>query len=194
MNKIRLKIVGLSTSQSQSGAYALILGEVDGRRRLPIIIGGFEAQAIAIELEKMKPTRPLTHDLFKTFAKQFGISIKEVIINKFFEGVFYAKLMCELEGKEAEIDSRTSDAVAIALRFHCPIFTVESVMSSAAIIMDDENVKAKQEGTEDVPGETEYSAMTINELEEMLDQAISNEEYEKASQIRDEIKRRKIRE
>jgi len=123
MKRLRLEIIGMSYSQSQSGAYALILGEVGGKRRLPIIIGGFEAQAIAIELEKMKPSRPLTHDLFKSFAESYKVNIQEVIIDKFHEGIFFAKLICEHEGKVTEIDARTSDAVALAIRFHCPIFT-----------------------------------------------------------------------
>jgi bifunctional DNase/RNase len=191
MEKIRLKILGLSTSQSQTGAYALIMGEVEGKRRLPIIIGGFEAQSIAIELEKMKPSRPLTHDLFKSFAKQFDIQIKEVIINKFFEGVFYAKLVCEHNSEEVEIDSRTSDAVAIALRFHCPIFTYENIMSAAGIIMDEDKSKKVKQETDEIPNEDQYASMSLDELQEQLDQAVTNEEYEKASRIRDELIRRK---
>ncbi len=191
MDKIRLKIVGLSTSQSQSGAYALIMGEVDGKRRLPIIIGGFEAQSIAIELEKMKPSRPLTHDLFKSFAKEFDITIKEVVINKFFEGVFYARLVCEHDGEEVEIDSRTSDAVAIALRFRCPIFTYENIMAAAGIIMDEDKEKETEEETDEKVKEEQFSGMSVDELQELLDQAVAKEEYEKASKIRDEMNRRK---
>ncbi|MHC1707985.1 MAG: bifunctional nuclease domain-containing protein [Bacteroidales bacterium] len=198
MEKIRLEIVGLSYSQSQSGAYALVLGETDGNRRLPIIIGGFEAQAIAIELEKIKPTRPLTHDLFKNFAERFGILIKEVIINKFHEGVFYSQLIC-FDGEETfEIDSRTSDAVALALRFRCPIYTYEVIMSAAGIVMTEEEAAA-QEGIEESTEDDEsifasfetLEEFSLAELEDMLSKAIENEEYEKASQIRDEIMRRK---
>jgi uncharacterized protein len=197
MEKIRLEIVGLSYSQSQSGAYALILGEIDGSRRLPIIIGGFEAQAIAIELEKIKPTRPLTHDLFKNFADRFGILITEVIINKFHEGVFYSQLSCFDGEKIIEIDSRTSDAIALALRFRCPIYTNEAIMSAAGVVMTDEEqeAQARQEDpdeTEEMPaGEEGLEELTTAELEDMLKRAVENEEYEKASQIRDELKKRK---
>src|ERR1700733_14536731 len=138
MKKIKLDIVGLSYSQTQSGAYALVLGETKGKRRLPIIIGGFEAQAIAIELEKMTPSRPLTHDLFKSFAEAFNISVKEVIIYNLVEGVFFAKLICDNGEKEIEIDTRTSDAIAIAVLFQCPIFTYEFILSSAGIVLEEE--------------------------------------------------------
>lgn len=190
MDKIRLKIIGMSYSQSQTGAYVLILVEANGKRRLPIIIGGFEAQAIAMELEKMKPTRPLTHDLFKSFADQFKIKLKEVIINKFHEGVFYALLICEHEGEKMEIDSRTSDAVALSLRFHCPIYTYENILQAAGMTMDGDKTKEKQEFSDDISF-TEYKELTVNELTELLNKAVENEEYEKASQIRDEINRRK---
>jgi len=143
MEKIKLDIAGLSYSQTQSGAYALVLSEVIGKRRLPIIIGGFEAQAIAIELEKMTPSRPLTHDLFKNFADNFKINLVEVIIYNLVEGIFFAKLICELDGKEVEIDSRTSDAIALAVRFESPIYTYEFVLNSAGIILDDEELSAK---------------------------------------------------
>ena len=139
MEKIKLDIVGLSYSQTQSGAYALVLGESIGKRRLPIIIGGFEAQAIAIELEKMTPSRPLTHDLFKNFADEFDIHIQEVIIYNLVEGIFFAKLICDKGGKEIEIDSRTSDAIALAVRFACNIYTYEFVLGSAGIVLDDED-------------------------------------------------------
>lgn len=193
MDKIKLEILGMSYSQSQSGAYALILGEAGGKRRLPIIIGGFEAQAIAIELEKMKPARPLTHDLLKSLAVAFHIKVTEVIINKFFEGIFYAQLVCN-DGKQViEIDSRTSDAVAIAIRFNCPIFTFENIMSVAGVLVDDSK---KDEDDSDWP-DTEkeernpWELTSVEELEKQLQTAIENEEYEKASKIRDEIKRRK---
>jgi bifunctional DNase/RNase len=190
MEKIKLDIIGLSYSQTQTGAYALILGESSGERRLPIIIGGFEAQAIAIELEKMKPSRPLTHDLFKSMAVAFNIQISEVIIHKFSEGVFYAKLILTDGNKEEEIDARTSDAVALALRFHCPIFTYENVLSSAGIIMteNDKEIKSKSEISEDDPNE--LKDYTLEELDELLKITIENEDYERASQVRDEIKKR----
>lgn len=193
MDKIRLEILGMSYSQSQSGAYALILGEMDGKRRLPIIIGGFEAQAIAIELEKMKPARPLTHDLLKSVAIAFNISVTEVIINKFFEGVFYAQLVCDNGRQIIEIDSRTSDAVAIAIRFNCPIYTYENIMSEAGILIQDDNIQ-QAAGDDDPFGsernENPYEQHSLKELQDMIQKAIENEEYEKASAIRDEIKRR----
>ena len=193
MKRIKLEIIGMSYSQSQSGAYALILGEHGGVRRLPIIIGGFEAQAIAVELEKMKPSRPLTHDLFKNFAEHYSIFIKEVVIDKFMEGVFYAKLICIHGEDESEIDARTSDAVALAIRFRCPIYTLEKIMSEAGIVMDDkaEEMQNEEEETTDTDsGTEEFTTNTMEELEEMLQKAISNEEYEKASKIRDEITKR----
>jgi len=194
MDRIRLEIIGMSYSQSQSGAYALILGEHGGVRRLPIIIGGFEAQAIAVELEKMKPSRPLTHDLFKNFAEHYNVFIKEVIIDKFMEGVFFAKLICLQGEDESEIDARTSDAVALAIRFRCPIYTYENIMSEAGIVMDDKTEEL-QNGEEETivtdSGSDEFTANTMEELEEMLQKAIGNEEYEKASKIRDEITKRK---
>jgi bifunctional DNase/RNase len=137
MNKVKLEIVGLSYSQTQSGAYALVLAEVGGKRSLPIIIGGFEAQAIAIELEKMTPTRPLTHDLFKSFAISFGIKVKEIVIYNLSEGIFYAKLICEKEGQLSEIDARTSDAIALGVRFKCPIYTYENILDSAGVELDE---------------------------------------------------------
>ena len=194
MEKIRLEIIGMSYSQSQSGAYALILGEKGGKRRLPIIIGGFEAQSIAIELEKIKTPRPLTHDLFKSFAESFGITISEVIINKFSEGVFYAALICNNGNSDLEIDSRTSDAIALALRFKCPIYTFESIMVAAGILIDEESEKSKITEPMDsglVEEEYEFTDFTLAELHQMLQASIENEEYEKASRIRDEINKRK---
>ena len=192
MEKIKLEIVGMSYSQSQSGAYALILGEQDGKRRLPIIIGGFEAQAIAVELEKMKPSRPLTHDLFKSFADHYHVNIKEVIIDQFKHGVFHAKLVCIQNGTESLIDSRTSDAVALAIRFKCPIYTYEKIMAEAGILMDEKSMmeedKQTASGTDE---ENELAELTLADLEEMLKKAVESEDYERASLIRDEIKRRK---
>ncbi|MEI6575694.1 MAG: bifunctional nuclease domain-containing protein [Bacteroidota bacterium] len=196
MEKIKLEILGMSYSQSQSGAYALILGETEGIRRLPIVIGGFEAQAIAIELEKIKPTRPLTHDLFKSFAEKFGIIITEIIINRFNDGVFYSQLICYDGDKIIEIDSRTSDAVALALRFHCPIYTYENILSAAGVVIKDEDQIPAAEAEEDLeneflPNEVDLGTFTMSELEVMLQQSVEQEEYEKASQIRDEIQKRK---
>lgn len=189
MDKIKLEIVGLSYSQTQSGAYALVLAESGGKRRLPIIIGGFEAQAIAIELEKMVPTRPLTHDLFKTFATAFTIQVREVIIYNLQEGIFFAKLVCERDGQISDIDARTSDAIALAVRFDCPIYTFESILSSAGILSDefmDEDDDTSDEQSE----ESEFQRMTREELDAAIVEAIENEDYERASLLRDEIKRR----
>ena len=196
MKKLKLDIVGLSYSQTQSGAYALVLGETKGKRRLPIIIGGFEAQAIAIELEKMTPSRPLTHDLFKTFADTFGIAVKEVIIYNLVEGIFYAKLVCNNGSKDVEIDTRTSDAIALAVRFQCPIYTYEFILSSAGIILEDTNAPVEEEKKKtadvvEVEDNGNFKKKSTEELKEMLKKAIENEQYEKASKIRDELNSRK---
>jgi len=192
MKKIKLEILGISYSQSQSGAYALILGEEGEKRRLPIIIGSFEAQAIAIELEKMKPSRPLTHDLLKNFAQTFNIIIKEVIIYKFAEGIFYSKLICFDGIREVEIDSRTSDAVALAVRFKCPIFTYENILSAAGIVLQDEEKAATDDiSATETASPSDYESFTVKELEDLLMAAIDEEAYEKASKIRDEINKRK---
>lgn len=197
MNKIRLEIVGLSYSQTQSGAYALILSESSGSRRLPIIIGGFEAQAIAIELEKMIPTRPLTHDLFKTFADSFEIQITEVFIYNLSEGIFYAKILCEQNGKVVEIDARTSDAIAIGIRFTAPIYTTEEILSSAGMLIDDQPGLEDDSDSGEETKESGKSAsgnplegLSVDELQNELSNAIDNEDYELASKIRDEIKKR----
>ena len=197
MEKVKLEIIGMSYSQSQSGAYALILGVVGKRIRIPIMIGGFEAQAIAIGIEKMSPARPLTHDLFKNFAVHFNIKLLEVIINKFEEGIFYAKLVCEHNGEISEIDSRTSDAIALAIRFNCPIYCAKPVVDEVGLEMDDEGNTMENE--KDMKPESETSTThksrfedyLLEELEEMLQKAIDEENYEEASIIRDEIKRRK---
>ncbi len=191
MQKIALEITGMSYSQSQSGAYALILGEKGGQRKLPIIIGTFEAQSIALGLEKMKPARPMTHDLFKNFADKFQITIKEVIINKFENGVFHALLVCESINGITEIDARSSDAVALAIRFQCPVFTYESILDEAGIVLDDEKEATQNIPDEKKTGTEEFSEYLTDELEEMLQIAVQNEEYEKASKLRDEIRRRK---
>jgi len=191
MKKLKLVIVGMSYSQSQSGAYALILGVAGEKKRLPIIIGGFEAQAIAIELEKMKPTRPLTHDLFKRFADEMGITITEVIINKFEDGIFYSLLVCQNNEETIFIDSRTSDAVALALRFGCPIYANKSVIDEAGIDMDDAEIENEISKDDEMEDSSPYSELSIKELEEKLKKAIEEEKYEEASKIRDEIKRKK---
>jgi bifunctional DNase/RNase len=195
VKKVKLEIVGLSYSQTQTGAYALVLGESKGKRRLPIIIGGFEAQAIAIELEKMTPSRPLTHDLFKSFAEGFDINVSEVLIYNLVEGIFFAKIICSNGEKNVEIDARTSDAIAVAVRFNCPINTYEFILSQAGIILDDEAINAAAESGEmddlveaDV---NDYLKKSTEELKQMLDAALADEDYEKASRIRDEINNRK---
>lgn len=191
--KIKLNILGLSYSQTQSGAYALVLAEEDGERRIPIIIGGVEAQSIAIKLEGLEPPRPLTHDLFLNFAQAFGIEINEVVIYRLEEGIFYSELVCTKDGKNLKIDSRTSDAVALSLRFNCPIYTYESIMNTAGIVLD----MGKSHGLElDVDeeaskgSESQYARKSLDDLNRLLDDAINNEDYEKASEIRDEIQRR----
>jgi len=195
MQKIRLNILGLSVSQTQSGAYALVLAEEKGERRMPIIIGTVEAQAIAIQLEGLKPPRPLTHDLIKNIAQAFEIVLLEVTIYKLEEGIFYSELLCEMDGKEVKIDSRTSDAVALALRFRCPIYTTEDILSKAGIVLESDEIKGsgkkapeKKTGSS---GTSSFSQYTLQELEELLNEAVQNEDYEKASVLRDEINNRK---
>lgn len=197
MQKVKLNILGLSVSQSQSGAYALVLAEENGDRRIPIIIGPIEAQSIAIQLEGLKPPRPLTHDLFKQMASAFDIDISEIIIYKLEEGIFYSELVCIKSGKQIIIDSRTSDAVALALRFSCPIYTTEEILERAGIIIEFENEHSQDEWHQPVSEEPvrgkkhEYGQYTFAELSDMLTNAINDEDYEKASSIRDEINRRK---
>ncbi|MEM9051397.1 MAG: bifunctional nuclease family protein [Bacteroidota bacterium] len=198
MDKIELSVVGLSYSQTQTGAYALILKEKSGNRRLPIIIGGAEAQAIAIPLEKMTPSRPLTHDLFKTFLDSFDIEVTEVIVHNLVEGIFFAKIICIKDGKEIELDARSSDAVALALRCEIPIYTHDFILGSAGIIIDENDeddetseLEAPEEiridsSAKQLPGDSE----SIADLEKQLQQALEKEDYEKASKIRDEINRR----
>ncbi|MDR6782442.1 bifunctional DNase/RNase [Pedobacter africanus] len=200
MKKVKLDIVGLSYSQTQSGAYALVLGEVNGRRRLPIIIGAFEAQAIAIEIEKMTPSRPLTHDLFKTFAQIYNIEIREILIYNLVEGVFYAKLICTDGTTVQEIDARTSDAIALAVRFNAAIYTYEFILSSAGIVIEGndflflENMDnlSKEQGTEDISSipSSNYKSLSVEELNQKLQEAIAEEAYEKAARIRDELNKR----
>ncbi len=200
MKKIKLDIVGLSYSQTQSGAYALVLGEISGRRRLPIIIGSFEAQAIAIEIEKMTPSRPLTHDLFKSFADAYHIIVQEIIIYNLVDGIFYSKLMCSDGKRSVEIDARTSDAIAIAVRFDCPIYTYEFILSSAGIVIEGndfvylENINDQSEEKTVVAATASgggFTSLSTDELKTKLAEALSEEAYEKAAKIRDELNRRK---
>ncbi|MHB1179842.1 MAG: bifunctional nuclease family protein [Daejeonella sp.] len=196
MKKIKLDIVGLSYSQTQSGAYALVLGEVNGRRRLPIIIGGFEAQAIAIEIEKMTPSRPLTHDLFKSVAEAYHINVQEVIIYNLVDGIFYAKLMCNDGTKTSEIDARTSDAIALAVRFQCPIYTYEFILATAGIVIEGnefvflENIEPQSEEI-NPSASLNYNSMSEEELKEKLKEALTDEAYERAAKIRDELSKRR---
>jgi hypothetical protein len=192
MKRVKLKVTGISYSQTQSGAYALILNEEEGDRRIPIIIGGFEAQAIVIKLENLDPPRPLTHDLFKKFADEFNIAVIEVMIYKLEEGVFFSKLVCNNGVKEYSIDSRTSDAVALALRFDCPIFITEEILEKAGITVnqsDTENTASSE--NELVPEAGKYSSYSDEELYKMIDDSVKTEDYERAASIRDEIEKRK---
>ncbi|MBS3770018.1 MAG: bifunctional nuclease family protein [Bacteroidales bacterium] len=198
MDKIKLNVLGISYSQTQTGAYALVLTEEEGERRIPIIIGGFEAQSIAIQLEGLKPPRPLTHDLFHNFALTFEINLREIIIYKLEEGVFYSKLICNNGGEDVTIDARTSDAVALALRFEAPIYTTEEILSKSGIVIDLEQekgageAKGEKKTKKTTKGTSQkYKDMDMEELESLLEEAVKNEEYEKASAIRDEINRRK---
>ncbi|SFT12136.1 bifunctional nuclease family protein [Sphingobacterium wenxiniae] len=207
MKKIKLDIVGLSYSQTQSGAYALVLGEVSGNRRLPIIIGGFEAQAIAVQIENMHPSRPLTHDLFKTFSDHFDIRLDEVLIYNLIDGIFFAKIFCSDGKKNIEIDSRTSDAVALAVRFGTPIYTYDFIMDAAGIIIESndfaflenmDNIPPKENTLHKEPvvpkkdkPQSPYSNFSDEQLETNLKKAIEAEQYETAAKIRDEIERRK---
>jgi bifunctional DNase/RNase len=207
MSLVRLNIKGISYSQTQNGAYALILSEVEGERKLPIVIGAFEAQSIAIALEKeIKPPRPLTHDLFKNFADRFEIVVKQVIIHKLVDGVFYSSLICERDRIEEIIDARTSDAIALALRFQAPIFTYKNILDKAGIYLkgDAQKEEEQEQQKEDIivdelfssevetkPNDPDYKKLSLNELNSMLDQAVKSEDYEKAARIRDEISKRK---
>ncbi len=209
MSLVRLKIKGISYSQTQNGAYALILNEVEGDRKLPIVIGAFEAQSIAIALEKeIKPPRPLTHDLFKNFADRFDVVIKQVIIHKLVDGVFYSSIICERDKIEEIIDARTSDAIALALRFNAPIFTYKTILDKAGIFLKFSSKEKDKEETDDSimvdeilqEGETVainpsspdmYKELSMDELRSELDKAVASEDYEKAAKLRDEISKRK---
>ena len=208
MKKIELDIVALSHSVTQSHNYAVVLGEQDGSRRLPIVIGGFEAQAIAVAMERMTPNRPLTHDLFKNTLETFEVELKEVIINNLLDGIFYARLICLKDDEEFEIDSRTSDALAMAVRFNCPIFTYEFILDAAGVILEDSEEGGEGEQTpaekpkatsskkgkrkRTVAGNT-LSSYTADELTKMLEEVLADEDYERAAKIRDEITRREGR-
>jgi uncharacterized protein len=198
-NLIRLKVIGISYSQTQSGAYALILAEENGERRVPIIIGGFEAQAIVIKLENLEPPRPLTHDLFKSFAEACGVTVEQVLINKLREGIFYSEIICTDGERRFQIDSRTSDAVALALRFECPIFIDSQILNEAGIVMSATPEEEQKQGGSVIQKKSpqatsEYSEFTTDELNGMLADAISREDYEQAAAIRDEMARRKEKE
>jgi uncharacterized protein len=198
MKKIELRIVALSHSVSQSNNYAVVLGEMIGLRRIPIVIGSFEAQAIAVAMEKMTPNRPLTHDLFKQTLEAFKVEIKEIIINNLLDGIFYARLICKREGEIIELDSRTSDAIALAVRFQCPIFTYEFILDTAGVELDESTQTEIEEESDDEmeekPGKDKQSTLStysLESLQNMLLQVLEEENYEKAATIRDEIDKRK---
>lgn len=198
MKKIKLEILGLSSSQSQTGSFALVLGESEGNRRLPIIIGMFEAQAIAIEIEKIIPNRPMTHDLFKSFANNFHFTIEEIIISDLKEGVFFAKIVCSDGLKKSEIDARPSDAIAIGLRFDSPIYTYEAILAEAGIVLTDEAEEEKAETEKPEPQRVKKESgkkedlknYSVERLNELLKDAIDKEDYERAAKIRDELSKR----
>jgi bifunctional DNase/RNase len=196
MQKVRLEISGIAYSQTQSGSYVLTLSEAAGNRKLPIVIGGFEAQAIAVELEKMIPNRPLTHDLIKSFCVTYDVVIKEVLIYKFVEGVFFSKLICEKDGAISEIDSRTSDAIAVGVRFNSPIFTLSNIIDEASITNEEENEFESDEvfdedaAVEDKKEASSLISHSVEDLEKQLQAALENENYELASKLRDEINKR----
>ena len=199
MKKIKLEILGLSSSQSQTGSFALVLGETEGNRRLPIIIGMFEAQAIAIEIEKIVPNRPMTHDLFKSFANNFHFTVEEIIISDLKEGVFFAKIICSDGLKKMEVDARPSDAIAIGLRFDSPISTYENILAEAGIVLTDEQeeeVESKSEQKSKVKREAgtrkgdDLKNYSVEKLKELLKEAIDSEDYERAAKIRDELSKR----
>lgn len=199
MKKIKLEILGLSSSQSQTGSFALVLGETEGNRRLPIIIGMFEAQAIAIEIEKIIPNRPMTHDLFKSFANNFHFTVEEIVISDLKEGVFFAKIVCSDGLKKMDVDARPSDAIAIGLRFDSPIFTYESILAEAGIVLTDEAEEEKAEAEkaetakvkkETSPRKDDLKNFSLDRLNELLKEAIDKEDYERAAKIRDELSKR----
>lgn len=202
LKKIKLEILGLSSSQSQTGSFALVLGEMEGNRRLPIIIGMFEAQAIAIEIEKIIPNRPMTHDLFKSFSNTFHFHVDEIVISDLKEGVFFAKIVCTDGLKKTEIDARPSDAIAIGLRFDSPIYTYESILAEAGIVLTDQEeeekteikaepkAKIKKESPRKSASSEDYKNYSIEKLNDLLKDAIDKEDYERAAKIRDELSKR----
>lgn len=190
MKKIELEIVALSHSITQTQNYAVILGEVDGQRRMPIVIGGFEAQAIAVAMEQIHPGRPLTHDLIKNIVVGLGAELKEVLISNLLEGIFYSKLICELNGLEIEVDSRTSDALALAIRFGAPIYTFDFIMEQAGIVLD-EGSPEKEPAPSKKKSKSSLSSLSIEDLDKLLEASLQNEDYEQAAKIRDELKNRK---
>ena len=192
MKKVRLDIMALSHSVTQSHNYAVVLGEENGKRRLPIVIGGFEAQAIAVALENMTPNRPLTHDLFKNTLDAFHVEIKEVVINNLLDGIFYAQLICEQDGNVMQIDARTSDAISMAVRYGCPIYTFEFIMESAGVVLDEEEATKPNAPTK-LKGSS-IETMSLAGLERLLDEALEKEDYERAAQIRDIIAKKKSNE
>ena len=196
MKKIELEIVALSHSITQTHSYAVVLGEVNGLRRLPIVIGGFEAQAIAVALERMQPSRPLTHDLMKNFMNAFNVDLMEIIINDLQEGIFYSKLVCINEHDTVEIDSRTSDALALAVRFGCPIYTFDNILESAGILMEDSNKKKGDVAVEQTVSAGSISkenlnSLSVDELQTLLNEVLEQEDYLRAISIRDELNKRK---
>jgi len=191
MKKVELEIIALSHSVTQTQNYAVVLGELNGNRRLPIVIGGFEAQAIAVVLERINPHRPLNHDLFKKAMSAFGVDIKEVVINDLVDGIFFSKLICEKDGEIIEIDSRTSDALAMAVRFNCTVSTFEFVMEQAGVILEESEESLKKSTTKKIKSSQSYDRLSSEELQTMLAQVLTDEDYEKAAKIRDELNRRK---
>ena len=191
MNKIELEIVALSHSVTQSHNYAVVLGEKEGARRLPVVIGGFEAQAIAVAMEKMVPNRPLTHDLFKNSLTTYNVNLKEIVINNLLDGVFYARLVCEKDGEELEIDSRTSDALAMAVRFNCPIYTYEFILDAAGVILEESSPGPEEKKVAKSTSPSSLASLSLQDLNKMLDEVLDEENYEKAALIRDELNRRR---
>jgi uncharacterized protein len=190
MKKIELEIVALSHSITQTHSYAVVLGEIKGLRRLPIVIGGFEAQAIAVALERMTPSRPLTHDLMKNFMLAFNVELHEIVINDLQEGIFYAKLVCSSANDTVEIDSRTSDALALAVRFGCPIYTYDNILDHAGVLMEDDQKKSSGGITSESGSKDDLHSMNLEELHKLLNEVLEHEDYIKAIAIRDEIKSR----
>ena len=190
MKKIVLEIVALSHSITQTHSYAVVLGEIKGLRRLPIVIGGFEAQAIAVALERMTPSRPLTHDLMKNFMLAFNVELHEIVINDLQEGIFYAKLVCSSANDTVEIDSRTSDALALAVRFGCPIYTYDNILDHAGVLMEDDQKKSGGGITSESGSKDDLHSMNLEELHKLLNEVLEHEDYIKAIAIRDEIKSR----